>query len=449
MPQALVVSDNEVLNGLYVVNLEGYLGTSSSVQDSGPQAIKQLELNPNFDLIVVLCLIDGKDVALEIHNFLKQQKLDIPMVVVGRQSNVSEKDCVVLPASFNIRSLVRASAKILGITAKDMIAKPVPHFYPIPIRLFFNLDRVNCDVYYRVKKSKDESEHLLILPKDGKVWPRIKKYMDEGVRNLFVDADQRLNFINAASEQLVDVLENKKASLEERVDALEQGIEISTEHLLNSEVASEEIVRISKACVKTVTEVVEAVPKLNKLLSTMMANKSGYLYSHSMLTTYVANHIVRNISWGGESHLEKLNFVLFFHDMFLVQIYNRHPHLKIEEEMLYSDELSEQEKEVILNHAKMAGEIIHKFPQCPMGADQLIKQHHGVTNGMGFAVKYRDDISPLAKVILVAEHFTEEVFRATDQGNKFNKQFVMASLKERYGKSSYNKIVDHLENLEV
>jgi HD-GYP domain-containing protein (c-di-GMP phosphodiesterase class II) len=330
-----------------------------------------------------------------------------------------------------------------------MVSKPVPSFYPIPIRLFFNLDKVNTDIYYKVKKSKDENEHLLILPKGGKVWPRIKKYMDEGVRNLFVDSSERLNFINAASEQLVEVLENKDASIEEKIDALEQGIEISTEHLLNSEEASSEIVRISKACVKTVSEVVDAVPKLNKLLSTMLANKSGYLYSHSMLTTYVANHIVRNISWGGDSHLEKLNYVLFFHDMFLVQIYNRYPHLKFEEELLFSDELTEQEKEVVLNHAKLAGEIIHKFPHCPMGADQLIKQHHGVTNGVGFAVKYRDDISPLAKVILIAEHFTEEVFKACDDGKKLNKQFVIATLKERYGKSSYIKIVDHLENIEI
>jgi len=87
--------------------------------------------------------------------------------------------------------------------------------------------------------------------------------MDEGVRNLFVDSSERLNFINAASEQLVEVLENKDASIEEKIDALEQGIEISTEHLLNSEEASSEIVRISKACVKTVSEVVDAVPKLN------------------------------------------------------------------------------------------------------------------------------------------------------------------------------------------
>lgn len=449
MPQALVVSDNEVLSGLYSVNLEGYLGTSSSVQESSAQAIKLLELNSNFDLIITLCLIDGNDVALEIQDFLKREGLDIPMLVVGKQSDIKESDCVILPASFNIRSLVRASARILGITAKDMVTKPVPHFYPIPIRLFFNLDKVNCDIFYRVKKSKEENEHLLILPKGGRVWPRIKKYMDEGVRNLYVDSDERLNFINSASEQLVEVLENEQGTTEEKIDALEQGIEISTEHLLNSEEASDEIVRISKACVKTVSQVVKAVPKLNNLLSKMLANKSGYLYSHSMVTTYVANHIVRNISWGGESHLEKLNFVLFFHDMFLVQIYNRYPHLKYEEDLLFNDELSEQEKEVVLNHAKLAGEIIHKFPQCPMGADQLIKQHHGVTNGVGFAVRYRDDISPLAKLILIAEHFTEEIFKAMDEGRTFSKQFVIAMLKERYGKSSYNKIVEHLESIEI
>jgi hypothetical protein len=72
--------------------------------------------------------------------------------------------------------------------------------------------------------------------------------------------------------------------------------------------------------------------------------------------------------------------------MFLSQLYNRYPHLKYEEELLFSDELTEQEKEVVFSLAKLAGEIIHKFPHCPMGADQLIKQHHGVTNGVAIGL---------------------------------------------------------------
>lgn len=449
MAQALVVSDNEVLNGLYAVNLDVYLATSTSAQDNIDQAIKLIELNPNFDVIICLCLIDGRDAAVEISAYLKQQRLDIPMVVIGRQSEIDPNLAVILPASFNIKTLVKSCAKILGITAKDMAEKPVPTYYPIPLKVFFNLDLVHTDVYYKVKKGKYESEYLMILSKGSRVWPRMKKYQEEGVRFLHIDSKERLKFVNNASEKIIEVLENTEISNEEKIEVLEQGIEIVTEQMLNSEDASVEIQNISKVCIKTVTDVVKDIPKLGKLLSALVANKSGYLYAHSMLTTYVSNHIVRKISWGGDSHVEKLNFVLFFHDMFLVQIYNRHPEAKYEEELIFSDQLDDKEKEVILNHAMLAGEMIQKFPQCPMGADQLIKQHHGVTNGVGFAVKYRDDISPLAKVILVAEHFVEEIYKNFENGGTFSKPYTLNLLKERYNKSSYTKIIETLESLEI
>lgn len=449
MAQALVVSDNEVLNGLYAVNLEAYLATSTSAQDNIDQAIKLIELNPNFDIIICLCLIDGRDAAVELTNYLKEKRLEIPMVVIGRQSEIDERLAVVLPSSFNIKTLIKSCAKILGITAKDMAQKPVPTYYPIPLKVFYNLDTVQSDVYFKVKKGKDESEFLMILSKGSRVWPRIKKYEEEGVRFLHIDSMERLKFVNYASEKIIQILENDEISNEEKLEVLEQGIEIVTEQMLQSEEASLEIQNISKVCIKTVTEVIQDIPKIGKLLNALVANKSGYLYAHSMLTTYVANHIVRKISWGGDSHIEKLNFVLFFHDMYLVQIYNRHPESKYEEEMIFSDKLDEKEKEVVLNHAMLAGEMIHKFPQCPMGADQLIKQHHGVTNGVGFAVKYRDDISPLAKVILVAEHFVEEIYKNFDSGGTFSKPYTINVLKERYNKSSYTKIVETLETLEI
>lgn len=449
MAQALVLSDNEIVNGIYAVNLEVYLGTNATVLDNLDSALKLLELNPNFDIIVCLSLIDGVDCAIALRDYLKANNLDIPLIVIGRQSEIDESEAQVLPASYNIKSLIRTAAKILNITAKEMASRPVPDFFPVSTKIFFNLKTVDCDVYYKVKKTAGESEFLLIINGKTKVWPRIRKYIDEGVTTLYIPSTERLHFANMATEQVIEELESTDLTAEEKVEAIEKGIELVAAEYLETKEASDNVIRLSQACVSAMTTIVKEVPKLKKLLQALMANKSGYLYSHGIMATYVANHIVRRISWGGESHIEKLNFVLFFHDMFLVPIYSKHPHLKYEEDLVFSIELNDEEKETVINHAKLAGEIVQKFPRCPLGADQLILQHHGTTSGMGFATKYKDDISPLAKVIIISEHFVEEMFRSPEGTSTVNKAAILAELKQRYGKSTYTKILESLETLEL
>lgn len=451
MIQALLISDNEVINGIYSVNFEVYLNCAVTVVDDVPSARRLLELNQNFGLIISLCLISGHDAAFEIKQYMQDKDIDLPLIVIGRQSVVEESDVVeILPASYNIRSLIRAGAKVFDITAKEMASLEVPQYYPISTKLFFHMKQVPCDVYYRVRKGSGESEFLLILKKNGKVWPRIKKYLDEGALSLYVPANERLAFANLASEQIIEVLQKSEISTEEKIEAIEQGIEAVTAEYLDTQVASETVVKLSNACVTAMTEVVKEVPKLKKLIQSLMVNKSGYLYAHSIMATYVANHILRRISWGGESHIEKLNFVMFFHDIFLVPIYNKYPECRFEEDMVFNSVLSDAEKEVVLNHAKLACDIVKSFPRCPMGADQLILQHHGSTKGSGFAMKFKDDISPLAKVIIVAEHFVEEIFRLGDDPSKnFNKQIVINELKTRYAKSTYSKILETLESIDI
>ena len=449
MAQALLVSNNEVLNDLYTLNLEVYVGTNVTVKTNLEESLKLLELNPNFNIIIVLALIDGADAAQAIYDHCQSSGVEAPIVVIGVQSDVSKEDVSVLPASFNVRALVRSVAKLLGITAKDMLESQVPDFYPIPIKLFYNMNKLPCQVYYRVRKNKTESDYILIGKKGESLETGVRKYLDEGVNALFVDKMFRLEFINAASEMIVNRLETEDLGLDEQIEVTEQGIEIVADTLFTDKKVTQDVINISKACIDSIGQVIESNHRLKNLLSSLIANKTRYAYTHSILATYVSSHIINNISWGGESHAEKISFVLFFHDIFLIPLYNKYPELKFEEDLLYSDKLSDKEKEVVLGHAKLAGQVVQDFPRCPMGADVLITQHHGTTSGEGFAVKYKDDISPLAKVIIVAEGFVEEMIKQMDEGGSYNIPDIMAVLKKRFNRHTYIKIIDTLESIEM
>lgn len=451
MSQALIISDNEVLNDLYSVNLEVYTGTNVTVKRNCDEAIKLLELSPNFDVIISLCMLDDIDSGSITYQHIIENELEIPLIVVGKKSDVPD-DVPQVAGCYDIKNFIRTVAKVLEISAKDMADKSVPEYYPIPIKLYYNVQSVPCETYLKVKNSMVESEYPKIYSKGDSPSASIKKYIDEGVHFLYVDSAKRLEVINLASQCILtelNALGDPSVTDEKKIEVIEQGIEIVADKLFMENEINAEVIEISKSCMKSVKDVVENNPKLKNILKLLTANRASYLYSHSIIATYVATHIVKTISWGGDSHIDKINFVFFFHDMYLAPIYNKYPELKYEEEALFNNKLDDKEKDTILNHAKLASEALAKYPRLPMGADQIILQHHGMTNGQGFAVNFKDDISPLAKVMIIAEGFTEELLKTLEETTqeKLTKSEIVKALHVKFPRHTYKKIIETLSEL--
>ena len=150
---------------------------------------------------------------------------------------------------------------------------------------------------------------------------------------------------------------------------------------------------------------------------------------------------------GGEGQTDKINFVLFFHDIYLAPIFLKYPQLKFEKNLLSSPLLNEKEKDIVNNHARLAAELVVSYKRCPMGADILIKHHHGMKKGSGFATKYAEDLSPLTKVLLVAEAFVEYYIEITDKKQRPEMKLIIPKLIEEFETPSYIKIVQTLVNL--
>jgi hypothetical protein len=447
MIRALMVSDNDVLNNVYVANLKIYTDTEVVIVKDHEECISLLEHDTNFNALITLSVVAGTDTALLMYQHLIEHDIDIPLVVVAHDSELEDEDVPVIKDFYDIQAVVKSMAKIMDITAKDMLNLDVPNYYPISIPLFYDIETLPCDVYL-----KKGDNYALIMSKGKSVDASVSNYQARGIPSLYVLSDMRLEFINYASKIILNRLENEESSAFEKMEVVEQGIEVVAESLFHQDELTEEIVSISKSCVESMKDVVSEAPQLKALLASLLANKSGFLYSHSILATYVSSHIVKEIEWGSDAHSEKVSFVLFFSDMFLVPIYKKYPDAKFEEDLLFHTELTDEEKEIVLNHANKAGEAIRAFPRCPMGADVIIKQHHGMTGGAGFATSYKDNISPLAKVVIVAEAFVEDMLRCRDEGRAFNdniKTEIIDSLKDRFNKHTYSKIIEALESIKL
>lgn len=67
-----------------------------------------------------------------------------------------------------------------------------------------------------------------------------------------------------------------------------------------------------------------------------------------------------------------------------------------------------------------------------------------MTSGKGFAVNYKDDISPLSKIMIISEHVASHMLTKLENGDKTNfnnKDEIMHQLNNRYKSHTYKKII--------
>lgn len=448
MAVGLLLSDHPLLNDLYTFNLRTFVDLNLRLVSSLEEACKVIDEGSEGDVIITLSQINEEDAGQKIFETLEERKRSTPLVVIGERSKVSNTNkAYTLPPNLNVPLVVKKVASILGVTAQDMMKVEVPDFYPVPLSIMKAFKTSPCDVYVKVSKSSSSKDFVKLCVEGDDFEGKVESYMEKGSVNLYIPADKRLKVSNEASTIVVNALDDPEIDNQARIRVIEQGYDVVGGLLGESQSVTPEVVEISKKCMESVTKVVKEVPRIKNLLLTILENKTGYLYLHSVMGTYVARHVVNEISWGSEEHAEKLSFVFFFHDMFLAPIFSKYPQFQFEEDLVFKDELSEKDKEIVINHARLASEMVKTFPRCPMGSDAIILQHHGMTNGMGFTLDYKDDISPLAKVLIVSESFVEELIRRKGQPNEPKLDEIILSLREKFTKHTYKKIIDCLETI--
>ena len=448
MSKTLVVCDNEFLSILYVMNLEVYLATSIELVTTTEAAIAIHKKKKDFDLIISLDRIDNKDAFKELNDYRSGYAVKTPLIKVGHEADLEiDVKTFAVSSRYNIQSLIKRSASILGVTAKKMAEMQMSAYYPISMEPMLGLSKAPCNVYVEA----DGSHKLLAHSKDP-LLEELKLAKASGLDRIFVKSSDRLVVVNNVSLLLIEkitlALKNTDGmSTEKKVEILNDGYEFAMANLFTSEEIKSEMVSIATASAKVMGEVVKENAQLKGLLATLLNNKSGYIFTHSMITSYVSNHIIKNVTWGGESQTEKINFVLFFHDIYLSPIFLKYPQLKFEKSLVDSPILDDKEKDIVMNHAKMAAQLVVTYKRCPMGADILIKHHHGMKKGTGFANKYAEDLSQLSKVLLVAEAFVEHFIAMTDAKQRPEMKLIIPQLIEEFVSSSYIKIIQTLVNM--
>lgn len=437
---ALLIDDRESLLSLYSLNLGLYVGTNVLCKKNHQEVVEYLKTNPKINLIISKSNISQQETAFSIYQYLNEQKLSIPLIVLGKEPKITQ-NAKELDSVPEMKELVKTAAQFLGVTAQKMALQEVPEHFPIPTNLFKNDGPLVCDVY------KKQSESYVKAYEQGKKIPQgdVDTLEKTGEFFLYVPSKVRLKFAQSVTEKILASLRNENLTTAERIQVTDEGLKMISEEMRNCGIL-ENTIMLAEESIKSIVHVAEKSPTLTELIRGLMADQVSFRFKHCQVLTYVCFHILQNMDWGTKEQQDKMAFVAFFHDIALNSDEETDVHSEAD---LNESKLSGHQKEVVRKHAALAANLVKDLPNLPLGAEIIIKQHHGSRTGVGLGV-LSAAISPLSQVFVVAEEWTHIALKSHQEGRKISNAKLLKYLREKTGNTqNYAKIIDTLEKIKI
>jgi HD-GYP domain-containing protein (c-di-GMP phosphodiesterase class II) len=419
----LLVINQENFRNICEINLNCYVGAKIDFAINSSDALEKLETN-NYGLVVTKKII------------LDPKAIKIPHIELGLSSQKPVSGKHFISNSFEIKPLIKTAAQILNVTADDMYKLAVPEFYPFASNIFKQVETAPYNIYQKI-----DGEYKLLFPAQSKVQKSIIELLQQNDPNLYVEKNNRLKFVNYVTCENIAKIKDKELNNEELQDKAQNCYEHLKEKIEKFGI-TDETVELAKKNIKTVHNVCKKYPNIKSLLSRLLKDQSNYLFKHTQLITYFGMHLLDHLDWGAKKEVKEcFSYVAFFHDIAL----ETQEQAEVSSNLEYKNfKGSEHEKNLINRHAQIAAELVSKMPKIPPSVDLIIKQHHGILNGLGFSDHYSGNLSPLAITFIICEELTTILL---EQGKEFNESISINMLREKFSTKRFEKIINSLEKI--
>ncbi|NOT80590.1 MAG: hypothetical protein HOP07_16505 [Bacteriovoracaceae bacterium] len=413
MAQVILIESNKTMNDLLSVNLTSFLGVDLIHRNNAQETISLLAILPGIDLIVTISQVDDEDTAEEINKYLLDHNLDINMIVIGKSLIQKNKNAIILENILDWEKVIQLSARVLGINEKSLAKKIIPDYVSVPVSYFLNLESVNCDVFIRIKKSPTEYQYVKrIHSGDSFSKDSIERYTLQGLDYFFIPKENHRNFAIFLSNKLVEKMESSELSESKKNQLMGESYEIATKEIIKLGFNSE-IIQLTDAIINNMVKNFEKSPEMSSLLHKVINSKTGVLYQRCHMTSIVACEMIKNLKLKDQFSYEKVAFAAFFHDIKLAE---HEEYSKINSfEELERAELNESDWELVFNHAHDAADLVNNHPEAPLGADEIIRHHHGGFNGKGFS-NVIEKLPDISKIFIIAHNFVLELMKFKEKG---------------------------------
>lgn len=449
----LLVEPSESIGEVITKSLQRAFNANVVFHRTALEGVERLKKGEAFSLILVRNQSDEAPntaidyIAAQFLNIIYDLSLKTPLIVIGEFEHTLKKYALV-SERLRIEEINRLVLKALGLKKEDFEHLKLPEFVAFPVKHFYLMSNSPCDIYIKlVKKTGDDFVKRLNFGENFNKTD-LKTYEELGLLDFYILRDEYEDFMNGLFLQTLSNLK-KTRNLEENIEVVGDSFVLGTDLMRNLGINANCIAMVDQTIFMMKNQIQKA-DKLGPLLRKLLDDKMSYSYRHSYLIAALSYTLLPKMEWGSGDQqnilLEKICMVSYFHDIYL------------EDEKLIKISSSEEMKAAGLNpkdwdllnhHANRAAVLIQGYPRLPQGLDLIIKQHHGVSNGVGFPVVLTAGISPMAIFFMVVEDFANSILSIAGPPENLANSMkeALKPLKEKYQLPSYRKIVTEIENM--
>lgn len=449
----LLIEPNESIGEVIIKSLQRAFNADVTFHQSAQEGVQRIKNGEAFSLILVRNQTEERPgvvvepIAAQFLNIIYDISLKTPLVVIGEFEHAFKKYALVSDR-LRIEEINRLVLKALNLKKEDFEHLKLPDYISFPVKYFYLMSTSPCDVFIKLlKKSGDEYIKRLncgeSFSKDD-----LKKYEELGLSDFYILRSEYEDFMNGLFAQTLNNLK-KTRTLSENIEVLGDSFVIGTGIMRELGITPGCLAMVDQT-VQMMKSQIQKADKLGNLLRKLLDDKMSYSYRRSYLICALSYSLLPKMEWGSGDQqnilLEKICMVSYFHDIYLE-----------DERLLKISDLigakkggfSPKELDVLNNHANRAALLIQSYPKLPQGVDLIIKQHHGVSNGVGFPEMLTSSISPMAIFFMVVEDFAINILAIPEPPEHLASSMKTAiiPLKEKYQLPSYRKIVTEIENM--
>jgi HD-GYP domain-containing protein (c-di-GMP phosphodiesterase class II) len=444
MAQVILIEPDKNIHELLSINLSAFVGLEVIPRLNAAEAIALLTILPGIALIITRNEIEQEHTAKILHAYLIEKNAQTELIVTGPWSNhtQNEKAPGIVENPKDWEKTIALAATVLGISPSSLAQRPSPDFVSIPAHYLLNLTTSCCDIFIRIKKAPGEYQYVKRIH-NGDYFSKtvVKRYIEQGLESFFIHKENEQQFANFISDQLVKMLGNsQQAPIEEKIAAISQSYQVAIKEILRLGFNSATM-QLTESIIENMVKTFESSPEMGLLLHKIINSKTSYMYQHCHMTSVVASECLNGLGVTDSSAHEKMAIAAFFHDISFV---DNEELAKISNyEELEAATLSEEDWDLVFNHALEASVLITNHPEAPAEVSEIIKTHHGSLNGKGFAITNANRLTGLSKIFFIACEFVKELMEFKEKGGK--PAPIIENLYQKYPDPEMTKVIKALE----
>ena len=440
-PLVVLFEDRPKQSMVFQLNLNVYIDARVVVATSMKDLKKALDEPGGVQLVVARAQYKDSPILPKLLKFFEENKVPVPLIGLG--DGKEHPGLVLVSAESEVRPLLQAAAKILGITAQQMVSKPRPEKYEIFASFLNLLFTFPCDIYDR------KAGTLVKAFNAGDTVPRgkIARLVQEN-RSFEIDSVDRLKLANAVTEQSLKAtedLENPELPTGKKMALLSASMEMIAGQFQNAGM-DEETVKLANASIKAMEKIAESATDMGNLIKQLMEAKGGYRFSHCQIITFLAFHVIKMMNWWGDDQRAVLSQAAFYHDISLST--DEQARIRNLGSLAKSPLRDAPFEELVLSHAQLAARELQTSADLSPEVIRVVIQHHGSPVGRGFDSEI-SKFDNLSKTFILSEEWCDYLMELGETDTLADNSAQLKKLKVIYKDPQCEQILETFRYLDA